>query len=361
MSDLLIDLFKLRHNINTMRQICLAHQLELIGVVKGCYTFSPIIQAFQKEGIGTLGMSRIQVGIEASVYLNNRPILITLPSQNEAQSVVRYFQASLNSEVATIKALADAAEQQSRHHGIILMVDTGDLREGVMPEEVLETVRKLVEIKSPNIHLQGLGANLGCASGTLPSEENLNILDQLAVEVERVIGLPIETISVGGSLMFEWIARHRLPSRINQIRAGEIILLGNIPTYNIKHPDLYDDVFLLRGEVLEIQEKPSIPQGDTGLDAFGERKIFKDRGIRKRAILNFGIVDTAPDGLYCKYKNVDIVTSNSDYTIADVTDCSLSLKTGDRIEFTMNYNAMIQSLLSPFVRIILVGDKEQST
>ena len=358
MSDLFIDLFKLRHNINKIREVCLAKKLELIGVVKGCYTFSPIIQAFQKEGIGTLGMSRIQVGIEASVYLNNRPLLITLPSQNEAQSVVRYFRSSLNSEITTIKALAHAAKQQSRHHGIILMVDNGDLREGVRPEKVLETARKIIEINSSHITLEGLGANLGCASGTLPSEENIRLLDELAGDIEKRQGLPIETISIGGSLMFEWLERYPLPPRINQIRAGEIILLGNIPTYNIKHPDLYDDVFILKGEVLEVQEKPSIPPGDTGLDAFGKKQTFKNKGLRKRAILNFGIVDTVPDGLHCRYKNVDIITCNSDYTIADVTDCEVPLKTGDRIEFTMNYNAMVQALLSPFVRIILVGDKE---
>jgi len=356
MAELFIDLSKLSHNIQTVHKQCIARSLKMVGIVKGCYTFSPIIRTFQQCGVDLLGISRVNVGIESCAYLSQRPILISLPSRNETQSVIRYFQASLNSEVSTIKGLAAEAKEQNRRHGIILMVDNGDLREGVMPDDVMDVVRQILEIDSSGIKLAGIGANLGCCSGMLPNEDNVSILQELSDMIEGRFGFELETISIGGSLMLKWMQDHVLPAKINQIRIGEAVMLGNIPSYNIREPDLYDDVFIMAGEVLEVKLKPSQPVGVTGADALGSRKTFLNRGIRKRAILNFGVVDTDPTGLFCVDPGVEFISCNSDYTVVDVTDCERNLKLGDHLYFKLNYSAMIQAFMSPFVRIILVDD-----
>jgi predicted amino acid racemase len=107
---------------------------------------------------------------------------------------------------------------------------------------------------------------------------------------------------------------------------------------------------LFRGTVVEVQLKPSKPPGRQGSDAFGRRlSAFQDRGLRKRAILNFGFLDTDAFGLTPRNHLAEIITSNSDYTVLDVTDCDPPISVGDVLEFDMNYHAMIQGFMSPYV------------
>ncbi len=358
MAELIIDLRKLAHNIRYVCKLCEQSNLELLGVVKACHTFSPVIRAFQENGIRTLGISRISVLRDLLPCLDHPPVLISLPSPSDAKIVTRYFHASFNSELAVIQALAQAADQNGRDHGIILMVDIGDLREGVMPEEVLGTVRGILEIRTRHLRFLGLGTNLACCNGILPDERNLLLLQTLALDIEKHLGHEVETISVGGSVMLDWMADYTLPPKIRQIRMGEAILLGNIPAVNKKHPDLSDDALIFRGEILEIREKPSMPSGRQGLDALGRKPPqSEDQGIRTRAILNFGAVDTAPAGITPHLNGIRVVTANSEYTVADVTDCDLRLRPGDTLDFSVSYSAMIQSFLSPYVRVSVI-DRE---
>jgi len=354
MSDFFVDLEKLKHNINYIIDFCAEKRLDLIAVVKGCVAYLPIIETFQKCGIKTFGISKTSIVSKKLPYMDHRPMMIAIPSVREADIVARCFKTSLNSEIATIQALRHAADKTDWEHEIILMVDNGDLREGVMPEDVVKTVQEILEIRSSHLKFCGLGANLGCCSGTLPDKQNINLLQELAIDVEKTLGCEVKTISIGGSVLFDWMENNKLPSKINQIRIGEAILLGNIPTVNIKHKDLFHDVFTFKGELLEIKEKPSLPPGKQGFDAFGRVSRFQDRGIRKRAILNFGFSDTETSGLTPRLKGISIVNSNSDYTIADVTDCCETLRVGDTLDFDVNYSAMMRAFISPYTRYILI-------
>ena len=47
----------------------------------------------------------------------------------------------------------------------------------------------------------------------------------------------------------------------------------------------------MRGEILELARKPSLPQAPTGSDAFGRTVAFEDLGERNRALVDFGMTD----------------------------------------------------------------------
>jgi predicted amino acid racemase len=106
-------------------------------------------------------------------------------------------------------------------------------------------------------------------------------------------------------------------------------LLGNIPTIDKKHKDLCDDVFIFRSDVLEASEKRVDYSDNFGKDALGEQHEFKHTGVRKRAIMNFGISATYPLGIEPLAEGLDIVSVNSNYTIIDFTNSQESLKPGD--------------------------------
>ena len=354
MPQILVNLARLKHNIDFFRERCRSLNLELVGVLKSAHSISLLVSAFQHSGIAAMAFSRVGSLERISNILRDKPLLIGLPSAAEAAEVVERCAASFNSEASTIQALARAAEEKGCRHGIYLMVDIGDLREGVPPKQATAALREFFPFLGEKLTFLGLAANLGCASGTLPDEKNLFLLQQTAEEIENQLGLRVSKISVGGTVVFPWILKHQLPSRINQLRIGEGILCGHCPGYDVKLEGLNDDVFLFRGKVLEYAEKVSPPPGSKGLDALGHPPSLGPSGLRKRAILDFGLIDTVSSGLVACLPGVRIVTSNSEYTIVDVTDCTEKIRVGNLLDFKTNYEAITQALASPFVEIIPV-------
>ncbi|EPX56220.1 putative amino acid racemase [Cystobacter fuscus DSM 2262] len=350
MPNLIVDLDKLEHNIQFIKAFCAANQLEWVGVVKGCESSVPVIELFQRSGVTSLGIASLVTAREQQRHFREKPMLVAIPSALEAQAVVTSCGSSLNSELETIKALAEAAEREGVTHEVLLMIEVGDLREGVMPEDAVRTVRKILELGSKHLELSGIGANLACCSGVLPSSENVSLLNGLAEEIEKSLGHPMKKVSIGGSVMLDWMETHSLPPRLNQLRIGEAILLGTIPGVEKKHKELLDSAFLLSGTVLEIKTKPSVPMGEVGTDAFGVKPQFEDKGLRKRALVNLGAIHTAPRSLQPVPSNVRFINSNSNYSVYDVTDCPQEFRPGDTMEFRLSYSSLIQGLLSPYVK-----------
>lgn len=348
MPKLTIDSEKIRHNIKVIQDLCEKKGLQLVGVIKSCQMIPSLVALFQECGITSLGISDIDINSRLGRRLEGSPLLITVPKPSQADIVVRNFRASVNSELVTIRALSDAANRYRTPHDVTLMIEVGDLREGILPEDALSSVRSILGFRSPYLRLAGIGANLACCSGTLPTITNMSVLNEIALDVEKQLGHGFEKVSVGGSVMLDWLESHDLPPRINEIRIGEAILLGTIPSINRRHESLFHDAFVFKGIVLEVKEKPvTLEQGVPGKDA-GQADLA-GKGFRKRAVVDFGNISTVPHGLQCLDNMVRYVGSTSDYSVFDVTECSCRFVPGDEIRFIPNYQAMTQSLISPYV------------
>ncbi|MCT6985900.1 alanine racemase, partial [Salmonella enterica] len=57
--------------------------------------------------------------------------LLRSPCLSEIEDVIRYADISLNSEPIIMRALSQEAQRQGKTHQVLLMVDMGDLREGI--------------------------------------------------------------------------------------------------------------------------------------------------------------------------------------------------------------------------------------
>lgn len=105
---------------------------------------------------------------------------------------------------------------------------------------------------------------------------------------------------------------------------------------------LYQDVFTLRAEIIEVKEKPSYPVGELSYDAFGQVGVYEDRGKRKRALAALGKVDFAyPDMLMCRDEDIEIMGASSDHLILDVENCPGEIQVGDLVEFDLCYATMV--------------------
>ena len=127
--------------------------------------------------------------------------------------------------------------------------------------------------------------------------------------------------------------------------------------YDYNVDNLRKDVFTLQAEVIESKVKPSHPQGEIGVDAFGKKPVYIDRGMRKRALIAIGKVDYGdPSELFPKDAGIEIIGASSDHTILDIEDYDGELKPGDILEFDINYASLVYLTNCKNVRIVFCED-----
>ncbi len=343
------NLEKLQHNVTKIYTMCATKGVEIIGITKGFTAIPEIAQVMLDGGIKTLGDSRLEnilvlreAGIKAVMMLTRIPML------HEVDLVVKLVKCSLNSEIIIIKALSYAAIRKNKIHDIILMVDLGDLREGLLPEDALNTVKDIISMKG--IRLKGLGSNFNCLSGIEPTVDKLMELVNLSIKIEKELGISLEIISGGSTSSLALVVKHTIPGKINQLRIGEGILLGHSDIFTDLE-DTYHDSIILSAEIIELKLKESTPQGLIARDSFGKIPTFKANGIRKRAILAIGKQDINPDHLSPLDKNITVIGASSDHLIVDVTDSTNSFQIGDEIQFIPTYPGILSATTSRYVKV----------
>lgn len=355
---LVVDLKKLKHNIDRVLIKCQDQNVEVAGVIKGCNGLPECADELARAGCRFIASSRLEQIAEAREYgVQADFMMIRVPMLSEAADVVRLTEISLNSEMDVLKALNHQAGRLDKKHKVILMAELGDLREGFWDKEELLQAALAVEHDMHNLELAGVGTNLGCYGAIKATPEKLNELVHCAEMIEEKIGRELEFISGGATTSYPRVLEGNLPRRINLLRMGEGILLAkdlqDLWGYNMS--DMNQDVFTLQAEIIEAREKPSYPQGEIMFDAFGNTPEYEDLGVRRRAILALGKVDYAfPELLLPRDKNIKVLGASSDHTILDVHDCKTDYKVGDIIEFDLCYATIVYATSSKNVDIVYV-------
>lgn len=348
---LTIDTRKIESNTKTIVNMCGELGIKIAAVTKLYCGIPEIAEASVRGGISMLADSRIE-NLKKLKDLNIPKILLRLPMISQAEDVVEYSDISLNSEYKTMKALSEKALEMDKIHKVILMIDLGDLREGVWYTDAIDYIKDILELEG--VRLIGIGTNLTCYGGVIPSRENLGILRDIAKEVEKLYNIPLEIVSGGNSGSIYLVQNKQIPNKINNLRLGEAILFGTEFAYGERIENTYSDAFKLYAEIIEIKEKPSVPIGEIGLDAFGEKPRFVDRGIRKRAILGIGKQDIRVDDIISKDEDVIIIGGSSDHLIIDITDCKRQYDIGDILEFDIHYIGVLQAMTSEYINKVLI-------
>lgn len=342
-----IDLNGIIQNAKLMKELCNKNGIKLSLVTKVLVSDKKIVQALVDNGIDCICEARIQNFIDYK-DINVEKWLIREPMLAEISDVVKYSDISLNSEIKTIIALNDEAKKQNKIHKIILMYELGDLREGSNAEELEQLVEKCLHLD--NIELYGIGSNLSCYGSIMPSEENMDELSKLGTNLESKFNIKFSVISGGNSTSFEMLKNGLLPKNINNLRIGEAVFLGNIPCIEKPIEEFCRDNFILKAQIVEIKEKPSIPRGNMGLsNSFGESTSFVDKGIRKRALISLGKQDINVKGLTPLDDKIEILDGSSDYIILDITDSSENYSVGDEISFNIDYSVLLGAMGSKYM------------
>lgn len=342
---IIINKEKFRHNLKYLLDICHKKGSSMMAVSKVFCADPELMNIMIEENVDYIADSRIEnlIGINSTIPM----VLLRLPSIGEAKNIVEYSDISLNSEIATIRVLDKFAQELEKIHGVILMIDLGDLREGIFDEkEIMETVRKIMKLN--NIELKGIGTNLTCYGGIIPSTDILQKLVDYKNMIESEFNLILEIISGGNSSNIELLMDDKIPFGINNIRLGESVVLGRETAYGNYLDNTYSDVFILEAEIIELKEKPSYPIGIIGMDAFGNTPIFEDKGNMLRAIISIGKQDVNHTELI-PYDTVKLIGSSSDHIILDVSESQTIYEIGDTMKFKLTYASILSLMTSKYV------------
>ena len=339
------DLDKIEQNTRILVDRLALTGIRVTGITKAVLGSPGVGAAMLRGGAGGLGDSRVP-NLARLTELDPSPLrtLIRSPMLSQVAQVVDVADISLNTEAVVLAALNQAASQQNQTHAVVLMVELGDLREGIALDDAPDAVRAVLDHSS--LRLVGLGANLACQNGVVPDDLNMGILTALVDDIEARHGISLDVISGGNSANLNWALHAHDVGRIDDLRIGEAILLGVDPLYRTPIVGLHTDAFIFTAEVIEVAMKPAQPWGDRAQAAFGVAPARTGSRTVHQAILALGRQDVDPDGLQPP-EGMTILGMSSDHLVVDLGDHSLAV--GDEIDFGVGYGALVRAMTSPFV------------
>lgn len=347
-----VDLSKIHRNTESVVRRLGPRGIDVTGVTKAVCGHPAIAQAMLNGGVAGLADARVRnVQRLRSAGMTGSITLIRTPMLSQAEQVVQSCDVSYNTELSVISALAAAAIRNRSVHGIVLMVEMGDLRDGILPENLKGIAQQVMQMSG--VALKGIGANFACLSGLAPTALQMSTFCDLANEIEGVCGPFLKIVSGGNSANLPWALGEHATGRVNELRLGEAILLGVEPVSGNQIDGMHTDAFTLVAEVIETDSK--LPPDPIALiDPTTERlRIVTTSGASARIILAMGHQDTDILGLSMPVGST-LIGATSDHLIIG-TPRPL-LKVGSEVRFQMNYNALMHAMAAPDIEVKLLGD-----
>lgn len=343
-----VDLGAVEANTRSLVDRLALTGIRVTGVTKAALGSPGVGRAMMRGGAAGLADSRVEnLARLGAGGLAAQRTLIRSPMLSQVDAVVSHATTSLNTEVAVLEALSGAAVRRGVAHEVVLMVELGDLREGVLPDDLVPLARDVVTL--PFLHLAGIGTNLACRSGVVPDAVAMQALSCLASLVEEATGAALALVSGGNSANLGWALSTPDTGRVDELRLGESILLGLDPLTRRPVPSLRTDAVVLVAELIEVRTKPAAPWGALGQTAFGARTARPGTGVVHQGILALGRQDVDPDGLEPP-AGVSVLGTSSDHLVVDLGDHGAVV--GDELTFGVGYGALLRAMTSPFVSVV---------
>lgn len=359
MAILKIHLDKVIQNIQSIDALMKKFNKEWSLVVKvlGSHkeTLSVLLNHPVVQNLHTIGVSQWHIlKLVKEINPNLKTMFIKPPSIRNADRIVKYANYSFNSSLLTIKALNEAARKQGLIHKIIIMVEMGELREGIRREGLLDFYRKVFNMEY--VEVTGLGTNLGCMTGVQPTYDKLLQLVLYDQIIESVFDRNLEIVSGTSSIALPLLDKQKIPKGINHFRIGEAAFLGTSPLNNKPFLNLQTDTFTFEANIVELYRKDNTPDGVISDANVGHNVLASQsrEGSSYHAIVDFGILDVDAEHLIPKDNSIRFFGNSSDLTVFDLGENPSHYETGDVLTFKLKYMAVARLMSAAFVEKKLV-------
>ena len=359
MAYLTFDRAKLKHNFNYLNQLFKSHSIDWAIVTKLLCGEEKYLKEVIDLGIKEICDARISnlKAIKEMAPPDVETVYIKPPAKKTIPDLVRYANTSFNSEYDTIKEINKEAKRQNTTHKIIIMIELGDLREGIMGDELIDFYGSIFEL--PNIEITGIGSNLNCLHGVMPSQDKLIQLSLYKQLIEAKFNRKIPWITGGTSVVVPLLISRQLPEGINHFRVGETLFFGTDLVHDGPIKEMKQGLVKLYAQIIEITEKPMVPIGEMEANPQGE--VFEvDESLygqtSHRAILDVGSLDISIDYLICEDADVEFMGSSSDMLVIDIKDNARNYKVGDFLAFDLKYMGALTLFNSHYIEKRIIED-----
>lgn len=330
MAELRVDLEGIRQNTMVVAGMLARVRMHLVAVTKGCVGDVRVARAMLDAGAVALADTRdAHLRRLREAFPGVEIHRIYLPSFSTS------FELGDINYVSSIEASTRVAEQgrPSGPRGVMVQVETGDLREGVPAEHVLPLLE--AALADPRLELLGLATNYACFDGDVAG---VGASVQALVETvrgARTAGFEVPRVSGGNSSLLSLLADGvGLPSEITELRCGEALLLGREALRYRPLSDCRPDAVFLRAEVLESYTKKS--------------------ALGPRLVLGLGHQDIGVGQVEFLSPELREIGRSSDYMVVDVAPGASAVpRPGDIVEMLPGYVAMTTAWMSPFVEVLI--------
>ncbi len=344
-----VDLEKIQLNAQCLVNRLRPRGIGVTGVTKAVCGSPDIANAMLQGGVTGLADTRIanvermrRAGVTCPISMLRTPML------SQIDRITKTCDASYNTEMAVIAALAESARRRNAIHHIILMVEMGDLREGIAPGDLGTMAQNVISM--PGVALTGIGANYACLNGVVPDDMTMADFSVLANDVEGACGPFIETVSGGNSANLPWAMSVQRSGRINDLRLGEAILLGVDPISGQQIGGLYSDAFTLVAEVIETKSKSELPTVVIADATSSALRLVPGCHEKRRSILAIGHQDIDVTGLEFP-PGIGLVGATSDHLVVETNDNRL--RVGSEMSFRLNYSALMRGMNAPGIEKVM--------
>ncbi|MCO5252163.1 MAG: alanine/ornithine racemase family PLP-dependent enzyme [Candidatus Kapabacteria bacterium] len=351
MAYVTLDSKKLKHNFDYLEKLFNKNGIQWSVVTKMLCGIKDYLAVLLKLNIKQVCDSRISnLRMVKSINPEIETVYIKPPASNVVNSVVKYADISMNTQIETIRLLSEEAQKQQKTHKIIIMIELGELREGVMGDDFVNFYSNVFKLK--NIEVVGIGTNLSCLYGVLPNPDKLIQLSLYKQLIEAKFNRALPFVSGGSSVTIPLIFQKLLPKGINHFRVGETLFLGT-DVYNDKPLNkMNNDVFRLYAEIIELIEKPVVPMGDFGTNVDGHSFEFNQDLVGQksyRAIIDIGLLDVDERHITPIDPDMSFVGASSDMLVIDLGDNENKYKVGDFLQFKMDYMGTLRIINSKYI------------
>ncbi|PNX53191.1 MAG: hypothetical protein BV458_05800 [Thermoplasmata archaeon M9B2D] len=343
------------NNIIKMNELCNKYNKEWTLVTKVLSGHQPLLQKILQPDVlqetHSIGDSRIS---SLKIIKNINPKLTTMylkpPSAINIKNIITYADISLNTELSTIQKLNNEAKNQKKTHKVIIMIEMGELREGVVREKFLEFYSKIFDLS--NIEIIGIGTNLGCMYGVEPTFDKLIQLCLYKQLIEVKFKKDLHLVSGGSSITLPLIGKGKVPRGINHLRIGQAIFLGTSPLTNKKFSNLSTNTFEFDAHIVEFKQKEITPDGIIGEGNVGHATLHSPLGEgykEYKAVLDFGVVDVDIHNIKPKDTEAQFVGTTSELTVYSLGGTPKKYQTGTTLRFSPDYMAVARLMNSKYI------------
>jgi predicted amino acid racemase len=346
----MIDVAAVRHNTRVLGERLATQGIEIVGVTKAVDSEPDVARAMLAGGAVMLADSRLTGVARLASHGFGPRLLIRPPQPDELDLAARTADWVLLSDADTARALASRVE--ARPIGVLLVVDMGDRRDGVLPDDAVALARALAAL--PGLELGGVAVNFACLSGLQPSLDLFRQADALVADVAAWCTRgPV--LSMGGTYCLPHLIDHFFPRHRCQLRLGAGLYFGH---YTLPHvspiPGLMRADPVLRATVIESREKPGPPAGLVGPDSFG---LCPDTRVpsesTRHVLLAMGRRESEARCLHPMLPRSHVAGMSSDHTLM-ITDTPL--RAGDTVDFALDYEGLVRAVTSPYVQRVFLED-----